>query len=182
VFGHVRLERDAIPGAAAGLPRHCDRFLGGGEIVVDGEHLGAFLNEPKHGRATVAHALARRLACANHDGDFVLKAHWEPPTVTCRPTPYGKSADDTSTSRCDSFLRVACVKIIDVPEGKASIRRNTAHLSGQVGDEANRLERCARHQCDSAMTRRSKYAPRWGSYSQIAAGQGRCHTTVGRAG
>src|SRR5262249_10941975 len=122
VFGHVRLERDAIPGAAAGLPRHCDRFLGGGEIVVDGEHLGPFLNEPKHGRATVAHALARRLACPHHDGDFVLKTHWEPSTLTCRPTPYGKSADDTSTSRGDSFLRVACVKITGVPEGKASIR------------------------------------------------------------
>jgi hypothetical protein len=78
VFGHVRLERDAIPAGAAGLPCHRDRFLGGGEIVVDGEHLGAFLNETKYGRTTIAHALARRLACADHDGDFVLKTHGKP--------------------------------------------------------------------------------------------------------
>ena len=75
LFGNVRLEGDAVPGGSAGLPRHCNRFLGRGELVVDGEHLGPFLNEAKHRRTAIAHALARRLAGAHHNGDFVLKTH-----------------------------------------------------------------------------------------------------------
>ena len=73
--GHVGFERDAF---AARLPRHRRRFLGGGEIVVDGQHLGALLREPQNRGAAVAHALARRLTGADHDGDLVLKTHVEP--------------------------------------------------------------------------------------------------------
>ena len=68
----VGLERDAV---AARLPTICDRFLGRGEIVVDGEHLGAFLREAQHGGAAIAHALAGRLAGADDDGDLVLETH-----------------------------------------------------------------------------------------------------------
>src|SRR4029077_4364519 len=72
-FGNIGLEREAFP---ARLPRHCHRLLGGGEIVVDGEHLGPFLNEAQHGGTAVAHAFARGLACTDDDGDFVLGTHW----------------------------------------------------------------------------------------------------------
>ena len=44
-------------------------------IVVDGEHLGAFLREAQHGGAAVAHAFAGRLAGPDHDGDLVLETH-----------------------------------------------------------------------------------------------------------
>ena len=82
LLGDVGLERDAVP---AGLPRHRGRLLGGGEIVVDGEHLGAFLREAQHRGAAVAHALARRLAGAHHDGDLVLETHGETSNVGTGP-------------------------------------------------------------------------------------------------
>ena len=64
---------------AARLLDHGDGLLGGAEIVVDREHLGAFLREAQHGGAAVAHALAGRLAGADHDGDLVFETHGEPP-------------------------------------------------------------------------------------------------------
>ena len=42
LLGDVGLERHAF---SARLPRHRHRFLGGGEVVVDGQHLGALLGE-----------------------------------------------------------------------------------------------------------------------------------------
>jgi hypothetical protein len=55
-LGDVRGEGHAF---RARLPRHRHRFLGGGEVAVDGEHLGPFLDEPHHRGAAVAHAFAR---------------------------------------------------------------------------------------------------------------------------
>ena len=40
LVGNLRFERKAF---ATRLSCHCDRFLGGGEVVVDCQHLGAFL-------------------------------------------------------------------------------------------------------------------------------------------
>ena len=51
--GDVGLERNAL---AARLPRHRDGILGGGKIVVNGQHFGAFLREAQHRGAAVAHA------------------------------------------------------------------------------------------------------------------------------
>jgi len=60
------------------LTRYGGGFLGGGEVVVDGEHLGALLGEPQHRGAAVAHPLAWRLAGAHDDGDLVLETHAAP--------------------------------------------------------------------------------------------------------
>jgi len=60
--GHVGFEGDAF---AARLPRHRRRFLGGGEIIVDGQNLGALLHEPQNRGAAIAHSLARRLPGAD---------------------------------------------------------------------------------------------------------------------
>ena len=59
------------------LPRHRRRLLDGGEIVVDGQDLGALLGEPQNRGAAIAHPLARRLTGADDDGDFILKAYVE---------------------------------------------------------------------------------------------------------
>jgi hypothetical protein len=72
LIGDVGFECDAV---SARLSRHRDRFLGGGKIVVDRQHLGAFLREPQNSGAAIAQTLARRLTGADHDGDFVLKTH-----------------------------------------------------------------------------------------------------------
>ncbi len=71
--GDVGLPRHAFAGAA--LPDHCGGFLGGGKPVIDREHACALLREAQADGAAVAHALARRLACADDDGGFVLEAH-----------------------------------------------------------------------------------------------------------
>ena len=70
--GDVGREGHAL---AARLLDHGDGLLGGAEIVVDREHLGALLREAQHGGAAVAHALAGRLAGADHDGDLVFETH-----------------------------------------------------------------------------------------------------------
>ena len=72
---HVGFERDAF---AARLPRHRRRFLGGGEIIVDRQNLGALLRKPQNRGAAIAHPGARRLPGADHDGDLVLKTHGGP--------------------------------------------------------------------------------------------------------
>ena len=72
LLGDVGLERHAFSGR---LPRHRDRFLGGGEVVVDGQNFGALLGKTHHGGAAIAHAFARRLAGADHDSDLVLETH-----------------------------------------------------------------------------------------------------------
>jgi hypothetical protein len=72
LLGDVSLKRNAFP---ARLARHGHRFLGGGKIVVDGEHLRSLLSEAQHGGAAVADALARRLASADNDGDLVFETH-----------------------------------------------------------------------------------------------------------
>ena len=59
----------------ARLPRHRHRLLGGSEVAVDGQHLGPLLGEAHHRGAAVAHAFARRLAGADHDGDLVPETH-----------------------------------------------------------------------------------------------------------
>ena len=79
--GDVGLKRHAL---AARLPRHGGGLLGGGEIVVDREHLGAFLREAQHRGAAIAHALPRRLAGAHHDGDLVLETHVATSRVCCQ--------------------------------------------------------------------------------------------------
>ena len=75
--GHVSFERGAFA-AAARLPRHRRRLLGGGEIVVDGQDLGALLGKPQNRGAAIAHPLAPRLPGADHDGDFVFETHGGP--------------------------------------------------------------------------------------------------------
>jgi hypothetical protein len=57
------------------LPRHNHRFLGGGQVVVDGQNFGPLLHKTHHGGATIAHAFTRRLAGAHHDGDLVPETH-----------------------------------------------------------------------------------------------------------
>src|SRR5262249_519490 len=91
LLGDVGREREAF---SARLSRHHGGLLGGGKIVVDGEHLGALLNEPQHRGAAIAHALARRLTAAHHDGDLVLEPHGRPRWTT--PRAYGNSANETS--------------------------------------------------------------------------------------
>jgi hypothetical protein len=47
----VRFERNAI---SASLSRDSDCVFGGGEIVVDGQYLGAFLSETQNRGAAIA--------------------------------------------------------------------------------------------------------------------------------
>ena len=68
----VRFECDAF---SACLSRYGDRLLGGGEIVVDRQHLGAFLRETQNRGAAITQAFAWRLTCAYDDGDLVLETH-----------------------------------------------------------------------------------------------------------
>src|SRR6516225_9510739 len=68
----VRFECDAFP---ACLSRYGDCLLGGGEIVVDRQHLGALLREAQNRGTAIAQPFARRLTRAYYDGDFVLKTH-----------------------------------------------------------------------------------------------------------
>src|ERR1700758_4399019 len=72
LFGNVRFERDAF---STRLSRHRDGFLGGGKIVIDGHHPGAFLSEAQNRSAAVAQSLARRLTSTDDDGDLVFEAH-----------------------------------------------------------------------------------------------------------
>jgi hypothetical protein len=70
LVGNVRFERKAF---ATRLSCHCDRFLGGGEVVVDCQHLGAFLCKAQNRGTAVAQAFARRLTGAQYDGDLILE-------------------------------------------------------------------------------------------------------------
>ena len=45
------------------------------KVAVDGQHLRPLLDEAHHRGAPVAHAFARRLAGADHDGDLVPETH-----------------------------------------------------------------------------------------------------------
>jgi hypothetical protein len=68
----VRFECGAF---SACLTCYGDCLLGGGEIVIDGQHLGAFLRETQNRGAAVAQALAWRLTGAYNYGDLVLETH-----------------------------------------------------------------------------------------------------------
>ena len=72
LLGNVRLECHAF---SPRLSRHRDCFLGGSKVAVDGQHLCPLLDEAHHRGAPVAHAFARRLAGADHDGDLVPETH-----------------------------------------------------------------------------------------------------------
>ena len=63
----VGLEGDEF---AAPLLDHRHRFLGRGEVSVDGHDLRTFLRESEHGGTAIAHPFARALAGANNDGSF----------------------------------------------------------------------------------------------------------------
>ena len=60
---------------AARLSCHCDRLLSGGEIVVDCQHLGAFLCKAQNRGTAVAQPFARRLTGAYYNGDLILQTH-----------------------------------------------------------------------------------------------------------
>ena len=52
-----------------------DGFLRGGKIAVDAQHMRAFARKGDRGGAAVAHAFARALARADHDGDPIFQPH-----------------------------------------------------------------------------------------------------------
>jgi hypothetical protein len=68
----VRFECDAL---STRLSCYSDCLLGRGEIVVDCQHLGAFLSETQNRGTAIAQPLARRLTGAYDDGDLVLETH-----------------------------------------------------------------------------------------------------------
>jgi hypothetical protein len=69
------LRHVSLQGHAFASVRHRRGFLGGGEIAIDDENIGALLRKAQHGGAAVAEAFARPLPGANDDRDFVLEAH-----------------------------------------------------------------------------------------------------------
>jgi hypothetical protein len=84
-IGHHRLEVGAL--GDVGLERrrdaflggdHIDRLLGGGQIVIDAQDLGAFARKGQRGGAAVADAFAGALSGADDDGDTIFQAHLIP--------------------------------------------------------------------------------------------------------
>src|SRR5882757_7979825 len=73
ILGDVGLERRR--GAALGRDQ-IHRLLGGGEIVIDAQHLGALAREGQRGGAAVADAFTGALAGAHDDGDTILQTHF----------------------------------------------------------------------------------------------------------
>jgi hypothetical protein len=69
---NVRFDCDAF---SACVTCYSDCPLGGGEIVVDCQHLGAFLRETQNRGAAVAQAIAWRLTGAYDYSDLVLETH-----------------------------------------------------------------------------------------------------------
>ena len=102
LLGDVGLARHALAGAAA-LLHHRDGLFRRREVVVDRQHLGAFLREAQHGRAAVAHAGAGRLAGADDDRDLVLETHEETLLQCCRAGGSLRKLDDQNEPRPWAF-------------------------------------------------------------------------------
>ena len=93
---NVGFERRAFPSPHQ---RHCHRFLGGENIIVDREHPGPFLSEAQHRGAPISHSFTRRLSGADHDGDLVLQTHACLPSLADAPA-YGRLTEKTRSGCC----------------------------------------------------------------------------------
>jgi len=70
-----QLERRGRATACSLFRRHRNGFLGGLQVLVDAQDLGALLHETDDGRPPVAHAGSRALPGPDHDRDLVFQAH-----------------------------------------------------------------------------------------------------------